>query len=399
MLRILNDGTVEGLTASKASLSMEEGHGGAFLSAMKHSNEVFAAFKVHTMGKAMASRLYTANGNLKPFTSWVKEVLPIASHHTRAWLRTEYNTAVIRAHNAADWQEFERNKDVMPNLRWMPTTSPTPEGSHAAFWQKKLTLPVDDPFWTLHHPGDRWNCKCSLEAVDDPVNRSALDDGQAPAPQRGLENNPGKDGHIFNDTHPYFPNTCATCDFYRNANVKNKVRVLLNATRKKDCYNCPYIGEVLPSSLTQSIRKYDLSEWEHTYIAKEAGFVVTHKDRLTEAAKSKAEKEKYQKEMHMCKVLADNGHYIEHLPDRKKGGTYDITIDGIPADLKCIEGGAGNIVKYAKKVMNGQGGKAVVYEIPSHDGKYYAALAEARRKCSGKIFFYFKDDKVLKEIK
>lgn len=30
-------------------------------------------------------------------------------------------------------------------------------------------LPVDDPFWNLHHLGDRWNCKCSLEQTDEPV--------------------------------------------------------------------------------------------------------------------------------------------------------------------------------------------------------------------------------------
>ena len=85
-----------------------------------------------------------------------------------AWLQTEYDTAVIRAHAAADWQEFERNKDIFPNLRWMPTTSPEPESTHAAYWRMKLTLPVDDPFWVYHHPGDRWNCKCSLEATDEP---------------------------------------------------------------------------------------------------------------------------------------------------------------------------------------------------------------------------------------
>ena len=66
------------------------------------------------------------------------------------------------------------------------------------FWEKKLTLPVGDPFWTKHHPGDRWNCKCSLEQTDDPVNRP--DDLDCVDPQqRGLENNPGKDGHTFSD--------------------------------------------------------------------------------------------------------------------------------------------------------------------------------------------------------
>lgn len=46
-----------------------------------------------------------------------------------------------------------------------------------------------------------------------------------------------------------------------------------------------------------------------------------------------------------------------------------------------------------------QGGEAVIFELPSHNPSYYGALAEARRKCYGQIFFYFSDDLELKEIK
>ena len=147
------------------------------------------------------------------YTLWVKlwqinDVQNISSHHVGSWLRTEYNTSVLRAHAAADWQEFVRNKDVMPNLRWMPTTSPDAEASHRSYWEKKLTLPVDHPFWEKHHPQDRWNCKCRLEATDEPASSDDLvEDMPAPQLQRGLDNNPGKDGHLINDTHPYFPRT------------------------------------------------------------------------------------------------------------------------------------------------------------------------------------------------
>ena len=195
------------------------------------------------MGSDMAAKLLDANGHLKPFRQWLNDVASISTHHCGAWLRTEYDTAVIRAHNAADWQSFLRNKDVMPNLRWMPTTSPNPESSHRKFWEKKLTLPVDDPFWTKHHPGDRWNCKCSLEATDEPVNRPDDIDGVDP-PQRGLENNPGKDGHTFSDNHPYYPDKCAHCDFYNSSSLKNKVKSMF-INRAKDCYNCPYINRCL----------------------------------------------------------------------------------------------------------------------------------------------------------
>ena len=97
-------------------------------------------------------------------------------------------------------------------------------------------------------------------------------------------------------------------------------------------------------------------------------------------------------------LCSRNDNYLQGV-NRPAGQTYDITIDNIKADLKCVTGGAGNIVKYAKKALTKQGGEAVVFEIPSHSPEFYAALAEARRKCIGKIFFYFTDDLELKEIR
>ena len=226
VVKVINEATVEGLSQSNAASTHDE----EFYRTLRHSNEVFAAFKVHSLAGEVAKNLLDSDGKLKPFRQWADDVKGITSHYVGAWLRTEYDTAVIRAHNAADWREFERNKDVLPNLRWMPTTSPSPEGSHRNYWMAKLTLPIDDPFWNNHHPGDRWNCKCSLEATDDPVNRPA--DMDAPLPQKGLENNPGKDGHTFNDTHPYFPDKCSQCSFYKPG-VKGRITTLF-MNRKKD---------------------------------------------------------------------------------------------------------------------------------------------------------------------
>ena len=243
VVKVINEATVEGLSQSNATSTHDE----EFYRALRHSNEVFAAFKVHSLAGEVAKNLLDSDGKLKDFRQWVDDVKGITSHHVGAWLRTEYDTAVIRAHNAADWRKFERNKDILPNLRWMPTTSPSPEGSHRNYWMAKLTLPIDDPFWNNHHPGDRWNCKCSLEATDDPVNRPA--DMDAPLPQKGLENNPGKDGHIFNDTHPYFPDKCSQCSFYKPG-IKGRIAtVFLN--REKDCYNCPYVDAAIPNGFYQ----------------------------------------------------------------------------------------------------------------------------------------------------
>lgn len=174
-----------------------------FRTAILRNNEVFVAFKVHRMQNDMAKLLLDSNGNLKPFEQWRKEVMPIASHQVGQWLRTEYNTAVLRAHQAADWQQFEREKDVLPNLRWMPSTSVNPGKDHMVFWG--TVRPIDEPFWNEHRPGDRWNCKCDLSSTDDPVTEIP-DFTKKDNPHPGLDNNPGKDGKLFSDTHPYIAN-------------------------------------------------------------------------------------------------------------------------------------------------------------------------------------------------
>ena len=252
VLRILNEGAVKGLTQGG-----ERQHTPQFLQAIKHSNEVFSAFKCHSMGVKMAERLRDKDGNLRPFKEWREAVQPIASHHVGAWLKTEYDTAVLRAHQGSLWQEFERNKDILPNLRWMPTTSVSPENVHKGYWTSRLTLPVDDPFWQDNHPANRWNCKCSLEATSDKADTGHVAEmaRQDNTSQQGLENNP-RDGRLFSDKHPYFPKNCASCPFKKQSKLKNWIGRLFNkGGQTKDCYNCPYV-ETPKSGLTEEQKAY-----------------------------------------------------------------------------------------------------------------------------------------------
>ena len=193
--RLMDEAARKGFAQSKAADPDED-----FRDAILRNNAVFSAFKVHRMQNDMARRLLDSDGNLKPFELWKKEVMPIASHQVGNWLRTEYDTAVLRAHQAADWRQFEREKDVLPNLRWMPSTSVHPGADHKRFWG--TVRPIDDPFWSEHRPGDRWNCKCGLSSTDDPATPVPGSTGKD-APQPGLENNPGKDARLFSDKHPY----------------------------------------------------------------------------------------------------------------------------------------------------------------------------------------------------
>lgn len=199
-LRLFNEATAQGLAESQDPAIITD----RFLYELRTNNAVFSAFKTHRMQNDIATQLIDpVTGRLKSFDRWRLDIKGMTDHYCIQWLQTEYDTAIIRAHQAADWKHFLEEADVFPNIRWMPTTSITPDPLHQHYWEKKLTLPINHPFWDEHHPGDRWNCKCSLEQTDDPVNASALDGYTPPLPMPGLDNNPAKDGKLFSDTHPY----------------------------------------------------------------------------------------------------------------------------------------------------------------------------------------------------
>lgn len=198
-LRLFNEATAKGLADAADRSAVTDG----FMEQLRTNNAVFSAFRTHRMQNDIARQLIDENGKLKPFDKWMRDIQGMTRHYVRNWLQTEYSTAIIRAHQAADWKNFEQEADILPNLQWMPTTSPNQDPLHRQYWEKKLTLPVGHPFWDEHRPGDRWNCKCSLKQTDEPANDEMVKDLYPVPKQPGLDNNPGKDGKIFSDSHPY----------------------------------------------------------------------------------------------------------------------------------------------------------------------------------------------------
>ena len=161
----------------------------------------------------------------------------------------------------------------------MPTTSPNPEAEHKRFWEKKLTRPIDDPFWNKHRPGDRWNCKCSLEATDDPIT-PIPDDADDEKPQRGLKGNPAKTGQIFDKSPPYFPKNCASCGFNRrNGTITSWLRGWFNAG-KMDCKGCKPLKDAISKAqdradIADMVKQ--LSSLQSAEYAKQAMLITRHK--------------------------------------------------------------------------------------------------------------------------
>ncbi len=115
------------------------------------------------------------------------------------WQATEYNTTVARCRTAKQFEQFQAEAHLYPNLEWLASRSATPRELHMSF--VGIILPMDDPFWEENQPGNLYNCKCDWKTTDAPTTGSPT---KVVKPHPGLDGNPAKTGQIFTDKHSYF---------------------------------------------------------------------------------------------------------------------------------------------------------------------------------------------------
>ncbi len=338
------------------------------------------------MTKEVVSRLHDDNGRLRSFSEFAEAVQPYVSHQNRAWLQTEYSTAVRRAHDAADWQQFEAEKDVLPNLRWMPSTSAKPGQDHMEFWG--TVLPVDDPFWKEHRPGDRWNCKCSLSSTDDePTSRPTAKES---TPQPGLKTKP-TDAELFSQDHPYYADSCTSCPFHGS-----KLMALLHdLSGKRDCNSCSGVNKKLENKAKEWTKRQRINkkreafdnlgkEWKKELFDEETGgFIASHK---LKAPDTPSKNGGHEAEVDVNKRLASHGMNILRLPDNVPTLVDEIIVDGKPyRSLLKYEDGKETPVGYPDNYMRKETWD-IKYIGNANEGTIRKYIWEAR-KADNVIFF------------
>ena len=304
----------------------------SFLELLDRNNAIFSAFRSNKFQKDVASMLLDSKGHTKSFADFKRDVAPIVGKYNGSWLRTEYATAVQRSRLATKWQQFVDEQDVFPNLEWVQSTALHPGEDHRIFWY--TVRPVNDPFWSHHRPGDRWNCQCDLRQTDLPPTDIPTvpinDTKNSPAP--GLDNNPGTDGVIFNDRHPYFPKNCTTCP---RATIGKKLMSLVGG-KKGDCYACMSPNYIVNKQLYEKYKNDP--EYKEVEFNNEGGM------KATSVGHNEASSGDYGK---MCEKKVQNwlynhGHSCILLPediighDNNVVTALDAIINGKVMDIKTI---------------------------------------------------------------
>jgi len=238
-------------------------------------------------------------------------------------------------------------------MRWLPSRSVTLREEHVVFYNR--IWPKNDPFWSYNQPGNLWNCKCDWEETDEPTT-----DGNPSAHIRhnGLEGNPAMTGEIFTDNSAY---------------IKNNINIKLDSQTAKAYKNL------------QTLISNDNSKWRVDYYTDNEGMLVTNRNRIKESEINKQERAKFSKKHSMCRTLAVNGHKIEYR-ETTQGG-FDIFFNGVPAELKKLSS-HNNVIREAKKAINDQGAKIVVFEFDKETQKIHDEITNLKKlNYEGYYFF------------
>lgn len=298
---------------------------------------VFSAAKTLPLLKEISSMLTTDDGQIKSFSKFKADVLGIWEKYNVNWLNAEYDHAVASSQMAARWSEFEKNKDINPNITYRTAGDDRVRESHALL--DGITKPVDDSFWDTYYPPNGWRCRCDADGSDAPVTRREF---ARPEIKPMFQNNVYKTGVLFPDTHPYMENL--------SADSKRTVLTIKDQLMADEYLKGAYKG-------------------------KKGGRVDLHYLHNPVEIKDN---------MNTAQILADNGERVKLLPHVKQTGVKnpDASINGIITEFKSPKPNSKNGISERWSDAVEQGAKIVVFHYPQTQPKWLDFCRQVKGKAN-----------------
>jgi SPP1 gp7 family putative phage head morphogenesis protein len=209
--------------AEKLKEKLYEGYGGSLqdfeidsndyelLDELRDSIYHFSAAKTANQVRDMTDALTDEDGTIRSFSAFKKAADEIFTTYNENYLRTEYNTALASGQMGVIWNKIEGQKKILPYLKMSVVEDDVT--SDICEPLDGITLPVDDPFWDEYYPPNHWNCRSTVEQLDEEEGKSdesgSDDVEQAVKHAEGhmqdkFKMNVGKDRTVFSPDHPYF---------------------------------------------------------------------------------------------------------------------------------------------------------------------------------------------------
>jgi SPP1 gp7 family putative phage head morphogenesis protein len=159
----------------------------------------FSAAKNYQELRDLTLALKDDNGKLREWDEFKEVAQGIGDRYNESWMRTEYDMAIASSQNAARWTEFEKEVDIIPNLKYQTVGDSNVRPEHAAL--DGIVRPLSDPFWSTHYPPNGWGCRCeAVQSIGEPVTTKYKD---ISIPEM-FRTNLAKTGLIYPKNHPYY---------------------------------------------------------------------------------------------------------------------------------------------------------------------------------------------------
>jgi hypothetical protein len=177
------------------SLETATGRDLELLTELRENIYMFSGAKTYSQVLEMVE-LVAKSESYKEFHEGAVQVYDL---YNKTWLKTEYDTAIGQAQMAVKWTGFEKNKDILPMLIY----STIGDACDICAPLDGFAAPVDDPAWNSICPLNHFHCECLIIQDDSEANKFDISEVEEKMDD-DFKMNPGKDGYIFKDTHPYF---------------------------------------------------------------------------------------------------------------------------------------------------------------------------------------------------
>ena len=171
----------------------------------------FSGAKTYAQLKEFNELLYK-DGQLRSYKDFKAEVLKVNKRYNRNYLQAEHQTARQAGNHGRNWQEFQKDKDLFPNLEYRTVPDEKVREQHSVL--HKIIKPIDNPFWDTYYPPNGWRCRCYVvQTTDDPTEDTLSHDSVKPE----FRVNVGKTGTVYSEKHPFFAIAAAAGKEVQNA--------------------------------------------------------------------------------------------------------------------------------------------------------------------------------------
>lgn len=169
---------------------------------LKKNIYLFSGAKTYAMQQEMNGLLH-ADGKIKPYNDFKNDVLKLNPTYNKTYLQAEFQTARATANHVRNWQQFQANKDIFPNLQYKTVGDARVREAHQLL--QDVIKPINDPFWNTFYPPNGFRCRCYVTQTADTTTPGKFAEPLKYGVDATFQNNAAKSGSIYNkDKHPYF---------------------------------------------------------------------------------------------------------------------------------------------------------------------------------------------------